>query len=170
MRKLTVAMFVVTSLSAASRQAPTPAINIRSTINAPNAAARRSLMPTPPRNRFPTDCSTHFSLIESSCATTLPALRCPRKSKEAGVRLMEGSIDQRHVGAGHEFFDVQQDQHLLIDRREPRDVLGVEGGGGEFRSGPDGVNRRVRTSDTASTTTPTTRPATFRMITTVNSS
>ena len=43
---------------------------------------------------------------------------------------MERRFDQRHVGAGHEFFDVQQDERPFIDRPQTGDVLGVERRGG----------------------------------------
>src|SRR6185369_6325293 len=41
---------------------------------------------------------------------------------------VDRAVDQRHIGAGHEFFDVEQDQHATVRRSEPGDVAGVEGG------------------------------------------
>src|ERR1700722_9199743 len=49
----------------------------------------------------------------------LPVVRsCARSRPLAAERL-----DQRHFAAGHQLFDVHQDQHAAIDRAETRQVL-----------------------------------------------
>src|SRR6185369_9876648 len=54
----------------------------------------------------------------------------------------DGFVDQRHVCARDELFDVQQDQHLPVQRAQSRDVSGIEDGGGEFRRRPDRFARQ----------------------------
>src|ERR1700733_10928867 len=84
-------------------------------------------------------------------------------------------FDQRHFAAGHQLLDVHQDQHAAVDRAQSRQALGrprrardalvsvaPNSGAGMIWSGAS-----VSTSDTPSTTIPTTRCATFRMMTTV---
>jgi hypothetical protein len=101
---------------------------------------------------LPEQASTNFHTIEHE---TLP--------RSAGSRCI---IDQFHVGAGHQALDIGHDHHPP-DRRQAEDVAGIE----TARE----IGRRTNlrpvneiTSETLSTTVPITRPATFRMMTTVN--
>ena len=81
--------------------------------------------------------------------------------------LVHGDLfHERHVLGGHEALDIDQDEHALVHGAQARDVrveLDEKSGAGRPCSAVKAI-----TSETLSTTMPTTRPAMFRMMTTVN--
>src|SRR5690606_9265927 len=76
--------------------------------------------------------------------TTPPRRRKPHRSVWSMSSETPGSwasdhdslFDQCHLGAGHELFDIDQDEHAFAHRADARQVLSREGGA-ELRRGAD---------------------------------
>src|SRR3982751_3508797 len=54
--------------------------------------------------------------------TTLGETETGKSGKESGA------VDQAHLGAGHQLFDVHQDEHAVVDAGDAGDEAGVDGG------------------------------------------
>ena len=79
---------------------------------------------------------------------------------------MRRRFEQPHLGTGHEFFDIEQDQHAVADRADGQQVVGCDAGV-ELEHWRSCSGVRVITSDTASTTMPITRLPMLSTITAV---
>src|SRR5690606_29286527 len=74
-------------------------------------------------NRNPSSITSTLSRVDPNTGGTFgasPDLRLLRRSGHCAV-------DQRHFLAGHEFFDVDQDQHALAERADAGQVFRGEG-------------------------------------------